>query len=307
MLLRATEGLQMKKVLVTGANGLLGQRIVEILSPAYKILACDLGSEFFLSNKASYHSLDIREKDKLMTSAKSFRPSWIINCAAYTDVDGCEENQALAWSVNVDGVKNLTEICQESKINLVHFSTDYVFDGKDGPYAEEDKTSPINFYGKTKLESEKVIKHSGINCTLIRTNVLYGCGEKVKANFFLWVWEKLKDGEKLKVVDDQYNNPTLAFNLAGIVKEAIDAKIFGLYHIGGADWLSRFEFAQKIALSFGFNKEKIEPIKTSILEQIAPRPLRGGLRIDRARKAFKAEIWGIDKSLEFLKKSCLGR
>jgi dTDP-4-dehydrorhamnose reductase len=294
----------MKKVLITGANGLLGQKIVEVLSPACKILACDLGPEFFLSLKASYNPLDIREKDKVAVLVKYFKPSWIVNCASYTDVDGCEKNQSLAWSVNVDGVKNIVEVCQEFKINLFHFSTDYVFDGKDGPYSEEDKTNPVNFYGKTKLESERIIEHSHINFTIIRTNVLYGRGEKVKSNFFLWVLENLKKNEKIKVVDDQYNNPTLAFNLAQIVKEAVDRNLFGLYHIGGRDWLSRFEFAQKVALGFGFDKEKIEPIQTSDLKQTAPRPLKGGLKIDKARKVFKTEIVGINKSLGFLKGNC---
>lgn len=294
----------MKKVLITGANGLLGQKIVEIFSPAYKTLACDLGPEFFLSSRASYHSLDIREKGKLVALVESFKSNWIINCASYTDVDGCERNQSLAWSVNVDGVRNLSEVCREFKINLVHFSTDYVFDGKNGPYSEEDKTNPINFYGKTKLENEKVIKNSDINFTIIRTNVLYGCGEKVKSNFFLWVLENLRKNEKIKVVDDQYNNPTLAFNLAQIVKEGVDKEIFGLYHIGGRDWLSRFEFAQKIALSFGFDKERIEPVHTSDLKQVASRPLKGGLKIDKAKEIFKTDIWGIDRSLEFLKRTC---
>ncbi|MCJ7508717.1 MAG: dTDP-4-dehydrorhamnose reductase [candidate division Zixibacteria bacterium] len=294
----------MKKVLITGANGLLGQKIVGILSPAYKILACDLGPEFFLSSKTSYNPLDIREKDKLMVLVKSFKSNWIINCASYTNVDGCEKNQTLAWSVNVDGVKNIVEVCQKLKINLIHFSTDYVFDGKNGPYGEEDKTAPIDFYGKTKLESERIIEHSHINFTIIRTNVLYGCGEKVKSNFFLWVLENLRKNKKIKVVEDQYNNPTLAFNLAQIVKEIVDKDIFGLYHIGGRDWLSRFEFAQKIALSFGFDRDKIEPIQTSNLKQIAPRPLKGGLKIDKAKKVFKTEIWGIEKSLGFLKGNC---
>ncbi|HEX9917404.1 MAG TPA: dTDP-4-dehydrorhamnose reductase [candidate division Zixibacteria bacterium] len=294
----------MKRVLVTGANGLLGQKIVEILSPAYKITSCDLGPEFFLSSKASYHPLDIREKDKVVALVGSFKPSWIVNCASYTDVNGCETNQSLAWSVNVDGVKNIVEVCEKLKIDLIHFSTDYVFDGKNGPYSEEDKTDPINFYGKTKLESEKIIEESHINFTIIRTNVLYGCGEKVKSNFFLWVLENLKKNGKIKVVNDQYNNPTLAFNLAEIVKEAVDRNLFGLYHIGGADWLSRFEFAQKVALSFGFDRDKIKPIQTSDLKQTAPRPLKGGLKIDKAKKVFKTEIWGIEKSLGFLKGNC---
>lgn len=294
----------MKSILITGANGLLGQKLAEVLLPTFGILVCDLGREFFPSTQVPYRPLDIRNKEQLSSLVKSFKPNWIINCAAYTDVDGCEEDQALAWSVNVEGVRNLAEVCEKLKVNLVCFSTDYVFDGKDGPYKEDDKTNPASFYGKTKLESEKVLKEHKIDYLLIRTNVLYGCGEKVKKNYFLWVLEKLRKGEEIEVVTDQHNNPTLAFNLAQIIKEAIEKNIFGLYHIGGADWLSRFEFAQRIASAFGLDKGKIKPTLTSALKQIAPRPPKGGLKIDKAKKAFHTDIWGIDRSLEFLKGNC---
>lgn len=293
----------MKKVLITGANGLLGQRLVQVLS-SFKILACDLASNFFLSIDVPYNRLDISDKDEAINLIEFFKPDWIINCAGYTDVDGCETNRELAWSANVDGVENLALACKEFKANLVHFSTDYVFDGKNGPYNEQDKTNPVSFYGKTKLESEKVIQKYNINHIIIRTNVLYDFGLNVKANFFLWVLEKLKAGKEIKVVSDQFNNPILAFNLAQMVKEVIEKELFGLYHIGGADFLSRFEFAQRIAFHFGLDKSKIQPIETSALKQTASRPLKSGLKINKAKKVFKTEIWGIDKSLKFLKENC---
>jgi len=292
----------MKRVLITGANGLLGQRLVQIFS-SFELFACDLTSDFFLPIDIPYGRLNISNKDQVVGLVESFKPGWIVNCAGYTDVDRCEEQKELAWSVNVDGAENLAWTCKKFKINLVHFSTDYVFDGENGPYDEEGKTNPISFYGKTKLESEKVVRGYNINHTIIRTNVLYDFGHKVKTNFFIWVLEKLKKGEEIEVVTDQYNNPTLAFNLAGIVKEAIEENIFGLYHIGGKDYLSRHEFAQKIARVFGLDKEKIKAVKTAELKQAAPRPSRGGLRIDRAKGVFKTEIWGVEKSLEFLKKN----
>lgn len=289
-------------VLITGANGLLGQKLVKDFYPHYKVTACDLHHESYLSfSNLSYESLDITNRRQLEFQISFYRPQVIINAAAYTDVDGCETHRDKAWAVNVGGVKNLVNDCKKQKIKLIHFSTDYIFDGEQGPYSEDDPPKPVSFYGETKLESEKIIKESEIDFLIIRTNVLYGFGEKVKPNFLLWLLDKLSQNAKIKIVTDQFNNPTLADNLSSCILEMVKKNISGVYHVAGAEYLSRYGFAVKVADKFNFDKNKILPTKTELLQQKAKRPHRGGLRIDKAQKTLKTQLFSIDAGLDYIK------
>lgn len=307
-------------VFITGANGLLGQKLVEVFCGGQyddsknRILGCDLQPESYSSlPKLSqgffeYESIDLLDKEKLETFISSFKPEVIINTAAYTDVDGCEIDKEKAWKVNVDGVRNLVNVCKEanhqnaSHIKLVHLSTDYIFDGKKGPYSEDDLPNPLSYYGKTKLESEKTINENLDDFIIVRSNVLYGWGKNVKSNFVLWAINKLKENQKINVVNDQYNNPTLADNLACAVVELISNKFSGVINIAGREYLSRYDFALKIAEKFGLNKENILPIQTSQLHQPAPRPLKGGLKIEFAQKILKTKLLDVNEGLDVVKK-----
>ena len=298
----------MRKVFITGANGLLGQKLVEVFSSENRILASDLQPEFFPSQpKVSkgffeYEKIDILDKEKLETFISSFKPEVIINSGAFTDVDGCEVEKDKAWKVNVEGVKNLAFLCKEFKIKLVHLSTDYIFDGKNGPYSEDEPPNPLGYYGLTKLESEKIIKNNLTDYIIVRSNVLYGKGVKVKKNFVLWVIDKLKKSENIKIVTDQLNNPTLAFNLAQAISELVEKNFVGTVNIAGSEYLSRYDFAKKIALKFNFDKKKISSIKTEELKQKAPRPQKGGLKIDLAKKLLSTKLLNVDEGLEYMRK-----
>ena len=289
----------MKTVLITGANGLLGQKLCRDFSSSHKIVATDLHPESRVSlPNLSYQSLDLTDGKALELYVRSYDPALIINAASYTDVDGCEIHQKEAWAVNVGAVKNLVKACQAADIRLVHLSTDYVFDGENGPYSEDDPPNPVNFYGKTKLESENVIKQSHIDSLIVRTNVLYGFGERVKKNFLLWLLEKLSVGEKIKIVADQFNNPTLADNLSECILEMVETDISGIFHVGGAEYLSRYDFALKAAQNFGFENADISPIKTEMLKQNAKRPLRGGLRVEKAQGLLKTKLLNVQQGLD---------
>ncbi|KPL02322.1 MAG: hypothetical protein AMJ73_08900, partial [candidate division Zixibacteria bacterium SM1_73] len=229
-----------------------------------------------------------------------YHPHVIINAAAYTDVDGCEIHRDKAWAVNVGGVKNLVSICEKQKIKLIHLSTDYIFDGEQGPYSEDDPPEPVSFYGETKLESEKIIKESGIDFLIIRTNVLYGLGKNVKLNFLLWLLDKLSQNEKIKIVTDQFNNPTLADNLSFCILEMVKKNISGIYHIGGSEYLSRYDFAIKVANKFNFDKNNILPAKTEVLKQKARRPFKGGLKIDKAQSILETKLMNVNQALDYL-------
>ncbi|HVP35886.1 MAG TPA: dTDP-4-dehydrorhamnose reductase [Terriglobales bacterium] len=291
------------KVLITGSNGLLGQKLVKIFSSDHQTSGLDLQTKPFINTpNFSYQKISITEKGKLEELFASFKPEAVINAGAYTDVDGCEENKEKAWEVNVEGVENLAKLCRENKVKLVQLSTDYIFDGKAGPYSEEDNPNPSGYYGLTKLESEKIIIQEKINFLIVRTNVLYGKSLGETHNFVLWLIQKLKNREEVKIVTDQFSNPTLADNLANAIKEAVEKNISGILNIaGGEKAISRYEFALKIAEKFNLNQSPIKKVLTSELNLSAPRPLKGGLKIDKAKRLLKTELLDVDKGLEFLK------
>lgn len=291
------------RVLITGSNGLLGQKLVKTFSSDHQTSGIDLQTKSFINPpNFRYQNISITEKDKLKELFDPFKPEAVINSGAYTDVDGCESNKEKAWEVNVEGVKNISKLCRENKAKLVQLSTDYIFDGKTGPYSEEDTPSPQGYYGITKLESEKVILDSKIDFLIVRTNVLYGKSLGETHNFVLWLIQKLKNRQEVKIVTDQYSNPTLADNLAEAIKEATGKNISGILNIaGGEKVVSRYEFALKIAEKFNLNQSLIKKVLTSELNLPAPRPLKGGLKIDKAKKLLETELLDVDKGLEYLR------
>jgi dTDP-4-dehydrorhamnose reductase len=290
-----------KTVLITGANGLLGQKLACDFHPHYKVIACDLSPESFISfPNLSYESLDITNRRQLGFHISFYHPEVVVNAAAYTDVDRCEIHKDKAWAANVGGVKNLASLCKKERIKLIHLSTDYIFNGEEGPYSEDDPPDPVNFYGETKLESEKIIKDGGIDFLLVRTNVLYGFGNKVKPNFFLSLLDKLSKNEKIEIVTDQFNNPTLVDNLSLCILEMVQKDISGINHVAGSEYLSRYDFATKVASKFSFDENNILPTKTERLQQKAKRPHRGGLKIDKAHGILETKLLDVNQGLDYL-------
>lgn len=286
--------------MITGCHGLLGQSVLSLLlkSTNFEILATAKDEKTFLELKGfDYTQLDITSRSDVKNLVTYFRPDVIVNAAAYTNVDGCEINRELAWRVNVEGVRNLINSARRVDAKLIHISTDYIFDGKDGPYTEDALPNPINYYGKTKLASENEIKIGGIRFVILRTNVLYGIAKNTKSNFALWLYQKLSSREKIKVVTDQVGNPTYVDDLAFAILKIIELDKEGIYNIGGKDFVDRYTFAVKLAEIFGFSKELITPIKTSELNQVARRPLRSGLITLKAEMELGFRPYGIEEGI----------
>jgi len=295
------------KVAVFGANGLLGQKLMSEINSSYKIIAFGRNKRSSIfSNEIDYHQLDITDSAEVYEMIKRETPGVIVNAAAYTNVDGCEKNKEECWKVNVEGVENLAKASRKIKAKLIHISSDYVFDGTGGPYSEEDKPAPTTYYGKAKLASENIIIGSKAKYAIIRTNVLYGHAYPAKASFVRWVIDELSNGNKIRVVNDQYNNPTLANDLAACILRIIQLDAEGMFNYAGSDYLSRFEFAQKIAEKFNYPTELIFPISTEELGQLADRPKKGGLRTEKARDTLGLKILGIDHGLEVMKQEMNG-
>ena len=275
----------MKTLLITGAYGQLGDACVKFLKNNYNITLSGVSP-----SDGGVH-LDIRSKSSIKKVLSDIDPDVILNLAALTDVDGCELEPEQAKDINVSGVKNL---CRDFTGHFIQISTDYVFDGKSGPYSEEDEPNPKSVYGKTKLFADNWLLDNYSKSTIIRTNILYSYTKRTKASFLKWVVDSLNDNQNIKVVNDQWNNPTWTESLSSVISKIIDNQAFDLYHYGDRDILNRFDFSILISKVFNLDSSLIMPISSDELNQIAPRPRKSGL----ITKKFESELGIIPKSVE---------
>ncbi len=214
----------------------------------YEVLNTSIERSFvFDDHLYDYTQLDITQRSDVKSLLSSFQPDIIFNAAAATNVDWCESNREEAWKINVTAVENLAEASRKVSAKLIHVSSDYVFDGKHGPYDEQAPVNPLSYYGKTKLASENAVRSAGIHYSIVRPVVVYGLGIGVKANFVLWVVKSLQNGTRIRIVDDQYANPTYVCDLATSMIKLSESNHKGIFHICGSDWINRYEFAVKIA------------------------------------------------------------
>mgnify|MGYP001185202723 CR=1 FL=1 len=272
----------MKRILITGANGQLGCSFYNLLHHKYEIV----NTSRSINNNRSCIYLDITNPIACKEVINLIKPDIILNFAALTNVDYCERNPVLTNEVNVTGLENLLTYFKKQ---IIHISSDYVFDGNNGPYSEEDSTNPINIYGISKLRSEQALLKNSSNSLIIRSNVIYDYLNNSGASFLNWVVDSLKNKKEINVVNDQINNPTWASSIAVVIDRAIELELTGLLHWGDRELLDRYEFAKKIADSFKLDKSLINPISTIDLKQDALRPLKCGLKTDYAQKILKLE------------------
>jgi dTDP-4-dehydrorhamnose reductase len=274
------------KILITGSNGLLGQKLVKLLvgKNNVEILATSKGeNRIGIKEGYQYQSLDITNIEKVNNVFKEFNPTTIINTAAMTNVDACESNRELCWDLNVNAVKYLIEASRINNSHLIHLSTDFVFDGKDGPYKEEDNPNPLSYYGESKYEAEKLLQASNIKWSIARTIIVYGIGENLsRSNIVLWAKEALEKGSLLTIVDDQFRSPTLAEDLAMGCWLIAEKEIAGIYHLSGKDIMSIIELVYKVADFYGLDKSIVTPIQSTSLNQAAKRPPKTGFILDKA-------------------------
>ena len=291
-----------KRILVVGANGMLGQCTCRFFSDQSNIqlLATSI-EEKPQVNGIEYISCDFTIREKIKDVIFDFYPDLIINAAGFTNVDLSETEREMAWKVNVKGVEHLADVCRVIDAHLIHISTDYIFDGKNGPYSENAKPNPLCYYARTKLASENAIKISGAINTILRTNVLYGANCKV--DFVKWVIGSLQNSKQIRIVTDQINNPTFVDDLVQAISKVIEYKKQGIYNIGGREFLSRYDFSLIIADVFELDKKLITPIKTSDLKQPAARPLNSGLITLKAETEFGYKPHSLNESLTIIKKN----
>ncbi len=294
----------MAKVLLTGANGLLGQAVISIFSREsdFDVIATSVEPELYVeAGNYRYEQLDVTVKENVKKAVKKHNPDVIVNCAAFTDVDKCETERELCWKLNVDAVKNLIISSRISDSKVIHISTDYIFDGKNGPYTEDSTPNPVSFYGRSKLASENALTTSGIDYVILRTIVLYGIGNKVKSNFALWLINNLSMNKPVNIVTDQIGNTTVSDDLAYGILKCAEQDAYGIYNIAGKDIISRLDFTYNLCDIFGFDKSLVTSILTSDLNQPAPRPLKSGLITLKAETELGFKPMDSKEGLQLLK------
>ena len=264
------------RILITGAFGQLGHALQSVLLKKSKYELICTGRKVKKGQEGI--PIDIRNQVALKELINTTAPDILINLAAMTNVDACELNPKLAGEINVAGLQH---ICDSFKGKIIHLSTDYVFDGTSGPYKEDDPLNPISIYGKTKLASEHILLEKDIKNLVIRGNVLYDYSPHTSASFLNWVVSSLKGNQEIKVVEDQFNNPTWTRSMSDIIELSIENDLEGIIHWGDSVHISRFEFAKLIAKKFSLNESLIKPVLTSELNQPARRPLQSGLSTEK--------------------------
>jgi dTDP-4-dehydrorhamnose reductase len=278
------------KILITGSNGLLGQKLIYKLldNPALEVIATSKGDNR-ISKKSGYRyfSLDITDRNAVVKLISEVQPSCIINTAAMTNVDACENDKELCKAINVDAVAHLLEACKPYNTHFIHISTDFVFDGKSGPYREEDIPNPLSYYAQSKLDSEKLVRESGLDWAILRTIIIYGVVDDVqRSNLVLWTKSSLEAGKSINVITDQFRSPTLAEDLAEACIVACLKRAKGIYHISGPkeDIDSIINLVKKIAGFYGLDQSLIKPVTSAELNQPAVRPPKTGFILDKAKR-----------------------
>ncbi len=279
-----------KTILITGANGLLGQKLIYKLKDHSDIslIATSIGENRIVDKTGYiYESVDICDAAQVEKILKKYTPDTIINTAAMTNVDACEADKEGCWKLNVTAVENIIKSCEKNAVDfsthLIHLSTDFVFNGENGPYKEEDKPDPLSYYAKSKFEAEELIKNSSLDWAVLRTMLVYGIVDNMsRTNIVLWAKGALSKGEKVNVVDDQFRSPTLAEDLADACISAALKRATGMFHTSGKDFMSILELVYTVADFYGLDKSLVVPIKSDTLNQAAKRPPVTGFIIDKA-------------------------
>jgi len=294
----------MKTVLVTGSNGLLGQKITEkvLKEGRVNLVATSKGANRFpIKEGYVYAEMDILNPADVKAVVEKYQPDAIIHTAAMTNVDTCEDQKELAHQLNVDAVSTLIQICEEHNIQLVHLSTDFIFDGENGPYDELAAPNPLSYYGETKLKAEEVIKNSIAKWAILRTIIVYGIvSDMSRSNIVLWAKGALEKGNPLNIVNDQWRMPTLAEDLADICLLAIEHDAQGVYNASGKDMMSISELVARVADFWKLDKSLINEVSAETLNQTAKRPKKTGFILDKSMTDLKYNPHSFEEGLAIL-------
>jgi dTDP-4-dehydrorhamnose reductase len=291
------------KILVTGANGLLGQKLLKLLQEKDHVnLVATARSPLTQSlSRGEFFLLDVTDPTQVYSVVSRTKPDVIIHTAAMTQVDDCETKQEACLLNNVTAVEFLIHACKKNKSRLIHISTDFIFDGSHGPLDEDAVPNPVNFYGESKLKAEKLIQASDIDWCILRTVLVYGItNDMSRSNIVLWVKKSLEAGKKISVVNDQWRTPTLAEDLAMGCYLAATMNAKGIYNISGKDFLTPYNIALQTADFFKLDKSLLSATDSTQFKQPARRPLKTGFILDKAKRELNYQPHSFYEGLQIL-------
>lgn len=278
----------MKTILTTGSNGLLGQKLTEkiLAEGRVKLIATAKGGNRYpIKTGYEYAEMDILNPEQVKEVIEKYKPNSIIHTAAMTNVDTAEADKELCHKLNVDAVQTLVSLCEEKNIQLIHLSTDFVFDGENGPYKEEDAVNPLSYYGESKVLAEELLKNSKANWTILRTILVYGItNDMSRSNIVLWAKNALEKALPINVVNDQWRMPTLAEDLAEACILAVEKNANGIFNVSGKDYMSIADLVRKVADYWALDQSIIFEISSESLNQTAKRPAKTGFVLDKTIK-----------------------
>ena len=283
------------RIIVTGASGFIGKCFLDTFSDETVAGTC-------LSRPGrGLTRLDFRDRSSVEEFVTEFRPDVVIHCAARPTVDWCEDHPDEARSINVGATEALADACARVNAKLVFLSTDYVFDGVSGPYSEDDRTNPINVYGRLKLEAEQSIQRRLKSSLIVRTTNVYGFDLQSK-NFVMGILPRLARREEVPVAVDQFGNPTLVHDLCSTVRELVASGASGIFHVVGPDYVNRVDWARAVASVFDLDPDLVVAMTTEELNQSAPRPRRSGLTSNRLNSVIREPLSSLVQGLSLMKR-----
>lgn len=291
------------RILVTGCNGLLGQKLVELISSQKDCYLIATAKSKLIPDlpRGEFHLLDITNANEIEEVIAKAKPDVVINTAAMTQVDQCETEREKCWAANVDAVSYLVDSCQKNNVHLIHVSTDFIFDGTHGPLDENEKPNPLSYYGESKLAAEVVIQKSSIDWAILRTVLVFGITKDMsRSNIVLWVKKSLEDKKTINVVDDQFRTPTLAEDLAMGCLLAAKKKAKGIFHISGEAMMTPYDIAIATADFFKLDKSLINRTDSTKFTQPAKRPPKTGFIIEKAKRELGYKPHSFNEGLAIL-------
>ncbi len=299
-----TQTIHFLKILVTGSNGLLGQKLVMLLDKdpdATPVVTARTPIKYPLTH-GKFHLLDVTNKIEVDKVISETHPDVVIHTAAMTQVDQCETERDTCWLQNVTAVENVVSACEKNSCRLVHISTDFIFDGTHGPLDESATPNPVSHYGRSKLAGEEAVMKSKAHWAILRTVLVYGVTRDMsRSNIVLWVKKSLEEGKSINVVDDQWRTPTLAEDLAVACMLAAKKKVTGIFHVSGEEMMTPYDIAVRTAEFFGLDRSLIKKTDSTKFTQPAKRPPRTGFIIDKAKRDLGYKPHTFEEGLEVIK------
>lgn len=292
------------KLLITGSNGLLGQKLVDFcLKSNIEFIPTSKGeNRNSKCPEQKYRSMDITNRAEVLATIVNVQPTHVIHTAAMTNVDQCELNPDECELINVTATRYLVEACNRVDAHFQLLSTDFVFDGEKGNYAEEDEINPLSVYAKSKVDAEAIVSNeSTTDNSIVRTIIVYGNAENLsKSNIIAWAKSALEKGDPLTIVDDQFRAPTWAEDLAAGCMGVFEHNQTGIFHVSGPETMSIFELVLRIGKHFGLPTEQVSKISSSTLNQAAKRPPKTGFNLNKAYQRIDYKPHTLEETLSIL-------